>query len=320
MMRLCIIAFTKAGLKLATKLGIDDIFIFYKYNEGHKAFKSLSDIMPICWQYDGIVFIGACGIAVRAIAPFIKSKCIDPAIVVCDERGNNVISLLSGHLAGANKLTYNLAKKIGANPVITTATDVNNITSIDVWAKENNMFITDMNMAKEISASLLRGDKVGFYSKEALLPPGFSYEGEYGVSIGYKEPQPFNNTLFLIPKRYVVGIGCKKGTLYNNIRSVLNKVLYQNNIDINLVMAIASIDIKKDEKGIIKLAKELNIPFITYTKEELNSVKGSFTASKFVYNTVGVDCVCERAVAINKANIIVKKYSEDGVTISIGEK
>ena len=113
---------------------------------------------------DAIIFIGACGIAVRSIAPFVKSKKVDPAVVVVDEQGKFAISLLSGHIGGANELAQEVAEIVHGQPVVTTATDLNNKFAVDVFAKKNGCFISDMNLAKEVSAALLAGKEVGFAS------------------------------------------------------------------------------------------------------------------------------------------------------------
>ncbi len=319
-MDICAVCFTKAGVELAEKLGIEKIYAFHKYAGKHISFTSLSEIMPVCWRhYANILFIGACGIAVRAIAPFVVDKQIDPAVVVCDDRGKNVISLVAGHIGGANRLAKKIAEKTEGRAVITTATDVNEKFAVDTWAVENDLYITDIEMVKKISAALLNNETIGFYSKLYETPEGLFDNGKYGIYVGYKDMRPFDHTLTLVPRCIVAGIGCKKGTDKDTIKAVLDKVLKENHINKNAIYKIASIDIKKDEKGLIDLAKEMNIDFDTYTAEDLNSLKGDFTQSAFVEETTGVDCVCERACAANFGKVIVKKYAENGVTVALGE-
>lgn len=113
---------------------------------------------------DALIFVGAAGIAVRAIAPQVKQKTEDPAVVVVDELGRYAISLLSGHLGGANLLARAVAGVIRAEAVITTATDINERFSVDTFAKDNGLYIEDMKLAKEISAAVLRDEKIGFIS------------------------------------------------------------------------------------------------------------------------------------------------------------
>ena len=114
-------------------------------------------------QADGLIFVGAAGIAVRACAPFVQDKTKDPAVIVIDETGRYAVSLLSGHLGGANELALRAASIIGAEPVITTATDRNGLLAPDVFAKENGLEIEDMGLAREAAAALLRGEHLGFF-------------------------------------------------------------------------------------------------------------------------------------------------------------
>ncbi|WP_419824697.1 cobalt-precorrin 5A hydrolase [Anoxybacterium hadale] len=136
---------------------------------------------------DAILFVGACGIAVRSIAPYIRNKAVDPAVIVIDEKGHFAISLLSGHLGGANELTRSIAQVIGAVPVITTATDLNGCFAVDEWAKKNRLKIGSMDLAKDISAALLRGETVGVvsdYPIEGTLPDGLVLLSESLASQG----------------------------------------------------------------------------------------------------------------------------------------
>ncbi len=319
-MKICAVCFTRAGIELAERIGIEKIYAFHKYAGKHISFTGISEIMPVCWRlYDGIVFIGACGIAVRAIAPFVVDKQIDPAVVVCDDNGKNVISLVAGHIGGANRLAEKIAERTGGNAVITTATDVNKKFAVDTWAKDNDLYITDMKMAKEISAALLNNEPIGFYSNMYEPPEGLYSHGKYGIYVGYNNMEPFERTLTLVPRCIVAGIGCKKGVDKDTLRSVLIKVIEKNNINIHSIYKLASIDIKRNEKGIIELAEELGIGFDTYSARELNELKGDFSFSDFVEENTGVDCVCERACAVNFGHVIVKKYAENGVTIALGE-
>ena len=163
-------------------------------------------------QADALIFCCAAGIAVRAVAPHVKDKRTDPAVLVLDEGGTFVIPLLSGHLGGANALALDLADKLSATPVLTTATDVNHLFAVDVFAKGNDLYIEDMALAKAVSAALLAGEKVGFRSDlsvEGMLPRGLT-EGDasLGIYVSAGEGTPFPRTLRLIPRRYVAGLGC----------------------------------------------------------------------------------------------------------------
>ena len=190
---------------------------------------------------DSIIFIGAAGIAVRSIAPFIQSKKKDPAVLVVDELGKFVISLLSGHLGGANELACLAADILQAIPVVTTATDLEGKFAVDVFAKKNNCHIFRMKEAKEVSAALLAGEKVGFYSEfpwEGELPEGLIWCQKTGISLSeiqyetvdgtplpevgiavtvHKSCYPFASTTHVVPPAAALGMGCRK-----------NKESYQN--------------------------------------------------------------------------------------------
>ena len=319
---------------------------------------------------DGIIFIGAAGIAVRGIAPYVQSKKADPAVLVIDECGKFVISLLSGHLGGANELALTAAEILHAVPVVTTATDLHQKFAVDVFAKKNHCHIFRMKEAKEVSAALLAGEPVGFYSEfpwEGELPKGlilWSDENEeetdrnvdqkkndreemddwnakaglsgksglkpqVGIAVTiHKNCMPFERTTHVVPPAVFLGMGCKKGKEAEDVKALAKSVLEQNQIYPEALAALASIDVKKNEPGLLALAEQLGIPFQTFSSEELLAVEGDFTPSSFVRQTVGVDNVCERSAVraaqesvkenISKTiQIIQKKTADKGVTAAL---
>ena len=302
---------------------------------------------------DGLIFIGAAGIAVRLIAPYLKDKLTDPAVVVVDEAGQFAISLLSGHVGGANRLAEWTAEILNAVPVVTTASDVRGRNAIDVWAANHGFVITDRKLAKEIAAALLEGEQVGFFCDISVEPPEVSgYEAgvvhrlnvwvtcrtlaEPDVSdlVSSKKVEarqlsdsglPCQNMKFLqlVPKTLVLGIGCRRDTPKENIETAIQETLAEHHLDILGVSAIASIDLKKDEAGLIEAAASLDVPFCTYSSEELTAVQGDFTESGFVRQVTGVGNVCERAAlccAGAGGRLIVKKQVHTGVTVAVAEK
>ena len=290
-------------------------------------------------QSDAIIFIGACGIAVRSIAPFVSSKKTDPAVVVIDEQGKFAISLLSGHIGGANELTEEISNLLHATPVITTATDINNKFAVDVFAKTNGCYISDMTMAQEISAALVNGNSVGFASdfpwvgeipKELQLldeEDETKEKPEMGIYVtnSYLK-HPFVHTLYLVPKIITLGVGCKKDTPADTVEKVVRKACDELLIPSVSMELVTSIDLKKEEQGILEYCKERNLPFETYSAEQLKEVEGSFAESKFVEETTGVDNVCERSAILGsskhgeKSNLILRKYAEDGVTAALARR
>ncbi|MDO5538481.1 MAG: cobalt-precorrin 5A hydrolase [Eubacteriales bacterium] len=284
-------------------------------------------------RMDAILFIGAAGIAVRSIAPFLEHKSKDPAVVVMDEKGIFAISLVSGHLGGANELAAVLANLTGAIPVITTATDVNGRFAVDIFAKKNGLHITNMKYAKEISADVLDEKKIGFFSDFPVIsdvPEELEiwnseevFEGVNGICVTLDEGKmPYKQTLCLIPEIVSIGVGCKKDTDSEIIREKVEAVLKDCRISRNSIEKIASIDLKKEEAGLIALAESYGVPFVTFAAQQLKEAPGSYTPSPFVESITGVDNVCERSavLASQGGKLIKKKTAGDGVTVALAVK
>lgn len=273
---------------------------------------------------DGLVFIGAAGIAVRLIAPLLQSKDKDPAVVVIDELGTFAIPILSGHIGGANELANEISKFIYAIPVITTATDINHKFAVDVWSKKAGCVIGDISKIKFISQAILGGQAVGITSEFALagtLPPQLRPDSSLprGICISLSETKhPFGTTLNLIPRIVTIGVGCRRDTAAEALEKFVLATLDKFDISLKAVSKLVSIDLKKNENCLIKFCEKYNLQFATYTAEALAAVDGEFTASAFVKKTTGVDNVCERsAMCDNDGELIVKKQAQDGITIAV---
>lgn len=294
-------------------------------------------------EVDAIVFFAAAGIAVRSIAPCLKHKSVDPAVLVMDETGKFCISLLSGHIGGANALAERFADMAGAIPVITTATDREGKFSVDDFARRRGLAVTDWKLAKEISVAVLEGERIGlcvdsrcrnlkisglletipkevhFYQTEEDV----EVQERKGIYISYCQSFQtiFSETLQLVPKVFVVGIGCRKNTAEEKIAQAVRQCLAEENIRFEAVYAMASIDMKKREPGIFQYCKRARLPFLTYSSEELKSVKGDYSESLFVEQTTGVSNVCERsAVAAAQGELVCKKKVYDGVTVAVAKR
>ncbi len=281
---------------------------------------------------DAFVFIGAAGIAVRAVAPLLQSKDTDPAVLVVDETGRFVVPLLSGHIGGANRLAQNLADELGARAVITTASDVRGVFAADTWASEHGLAIPDIRQIKHVTAALLEAKQTGFYSDfptEGQLPKGLNFIDSIntdnyptGIAISVRKNNgPFEYTLALVPRILSIGIGCRRGIPCRELRNAVSAVLEEYELYREAVCNIASVDLKADEMGLIELAETMQVPFVTYSAEELNTLDGKFSASSFVNQTVGTDNVCERAAvkAAGNGMLIVKKQIKNGITIAIAQ-
>ena len=318
---------------------------------------------------DAILFFCASGIAVRSIAPFIRHKAKDPAILVIDETGKFCISLLSGHLGVANALAEELSGLMadqGMIPVITTATDREGRFAVDEFARKNGLILTDFQKAKEISAAILHGEKILFecgYPVEGEVPEELILERswkndsgheaencerdrnqengnpESGRAAGEMELELASDRkrilisdrvsasaeaqqeccLQLLPKNIVVGIGCRKGTDREAIRQAVTAHLQSLSLSEEALAGVASIDLKQEEEGILAFCREKQIPFMTYSAEQLQKQMGSFTPSEFVEKITGVDNVCERSVVASGATLLSGKRAEHGVTTAVGE-
>ena len=282
---------------------------------------------------DALLFIGATGIAVRSIAPFVADKRKDPAVVVMDEKGIFAISLLSGHIGGANELAGKLANLTGAIPVITTATDVNGRFAVDVFAKKQKLWIADMKAAKQVSADVLDEKKIGLVTdfpilgempeELELLKGTEPFEGKTGIVIALNETfHPFPCTLHLIPKIVALGLGCRKGKEEAAIEEAVLEALSRNRLSIHSLMGAASVDLKAEEPGILAFCEKYGLDFQTYSAEELSEAEGDFIPSSFVKNVAGVDNVCERSAVLlsDGGKLIQKKAAGNGVTVALAVK
>lgn len=325
---IAIISVTKQGDEILLKL--KEHFpceTFSKYMDENFNFKSCVKSIFESEKYDGIIFISSTGIAVRAVAPYIDSKTKDPAVVVVDCYGKFSISLLSGHLGGGNVLSTKVSEILNAINVVTTATDIKKVVAPDIVAKENNLIIDDLKIAKDFAVKLLDEKPIGFLDdfKTIDIPKGYIEFNDDLEEILWitnkiqKHSLENKNILKLIKRNIVLGIGCKKNTDEDHLVSSVLECLKENNIDKRSVLAIGSIDVKKDEKAILKMKDVLNCDFKVFTKEEMIPIENEFEISDFVKKTVGVGSVCEPSVKLLGGEIILEKQKLGGVTLCVGE-
>lgn len=333
MLTTSILCFTKKGADLAKRIRefLSDTKCYSTYDCGNGLLpigENLKDIVYKAFhESETIIFIGACGIAVRAIAPYIKSKDKDPGVIVIDENGTFIIPILSGHLGGANKAAKMIAEKIHGQAIITTSTDINQKFAVDLWAKEQGLFIHNIENIKFISSAVLRGEKISFsceYELESELPQLFTKgEAPAGIIISHSAPTSLDkHILYLTPKAYVLGIGCRKDIGVKLLEDTILDFLQDVGISVNYLKTAASIDIKAKEPAIIAFCHKYKLELMTYTSNELKHADGEFTSSEFVRSIVGVDNVCERAALLASEDgiIIQGKKSSNGVTLAIAKK
>lgn len=326
-MKTAVISLTENGrmisLKIAESGFICDRYAFEKHtDENAKAFAGLSRLTAdIFGAYDGIVFICACGIAVRMIAPYIISKTSDPAVIVIDEQGKYAVSLLSGHIGGANSLALRLAELIGAEPIITTATDIGGKFSPDSFAVANDLYICEMDIAKNIAAEIADGRQIGFYSDYSCKNiPCFDNSGKYGICISDSDDKnPFEVTLHLIPRNIVIGAGCRKNIDSELFSGFIMALLKENKIDLRRIQSVNTIILKQNEKALVDFCKANNLKMKAFSSEQLMAVKGDFSHSDFVMRTTGADNICERSAAAEGGHIIVRKTSRNAMTFAATE-
>lgn len=307
-MNIVIAAFTRKGTALAQRIAEflgGSVFVPPRLSR-----EGLSEISPSLPEWAGrvfheanaLIFVGACGIAVRAVAPFIASKLTDPAVIVIDEAGKFVIPVLSGHVGGANDLARKIATFLHAQAVITTATDVNNLPAVDEWAVKHNCAIENPHAVKHVSSSLLEGK----------LP---------GVAVTYEDvPAPFPVTLWLRPRVLVLGAGCNRNTDPEEFEQCAADFLKGAGVSLLSLKAVASIDIKNDEPALVNFAEKHNVPFMTFTAGELQNVPGRFTTSERVKHFTGTDNVCERACVLaagEGAVLLRSKCVYNGITFAL---
>lgn len=260
---------------------------------------------------NALLFIGACGIAVRAIAPHLTDKLHDSPVLVMDEAGRFVIPIMSGHMGGANELARKISELLGAVPVITTATDINHKFAVDLFAKKNGLQIMNKDGIAKVSAKVLAGEELTM----SIGQP----EGPVDILIA-AEKKEAETLIWLKPKEYVIGIGCRKDKEAEALEAFIARTLYEQGILPEQIWRMASIDVKKAESGLLAWSKKYNVLFVTYTAEELMAVQGNFEGSDFVKAQVGVDNVCERAAlkaCEEEGELVYKKHAEDGMTIAI---
>ena len=289
-------------------------------------------------HYRAHIFIMATGIVVRVIAPLIQNKIEDPAVVVVDDQGRHVISLLAGHLGGANDLARKVAEMIHADPVITTATDVNARPAIDVLSKEKKLTIENPPAIKAVNMALLTERPIWVHDPFAALQDDIPHvvpsdektlakwqedrDGSAAVYIDDKRVDLPAGVLILRPATLVAGIGCNRHTSMEEIKVLLNDVLKTNHLASASLGRIATIDLKADEPGLLALAETLDLPIDFFSRQALRRVEGIRTPSARVEKHVGVKSVCEAAaiLASQMGTLIVPKQTSPNVTVAIARK
>lgn len=347
--RIAIIAVTEKGKntveKIASELENVDVFL------QKRGIKELTG--ELFNKYECIIFVSACGIAVRCISPFLKSKFEDPAVLVVDDNGNNVISLLSGHIGGANEITLKIADVLNANPVITTSTDTNKKGALDVIVSKIGGYVENLRESAKLVNSYLVDDKrVGIYfdsdyesEKDSLNLSGFELIDEkteidaiakldvlvsvtdklrcwvdeivYNIK---KDNEKKEDLIYikLVPRRIALGMGCRKNTETEKMIEEFSTFSALNNIHPAAIVKTGSLIIKKDEKCMIDLSKALCAEFNLFDVDEICTCDYMFDKSEFVKKNTGVYSVAQPSAYLLSGNVISDKYKNNGTTFAFG--
>ena len=276
--------------------------------------------------WDCHVFIFSTGIAVRILAPHVNSKLTDPAVVVVDDKGLHAISLISGHIGQANTYTRHIARLLNADPVITTATDVNHLPAIDVLAKKLGLFIETPGQIKTINMAFLQNRPIRLHDPLGLVRPWIpahlitqAVQQGPAVACDWQDRTVSRETLVLRPGVLAVGIGCNRNTPFEVMCDFFTATLKTAGISAHAVAVLATTDVKQDEPGILALAAHLQIPVLFYDRPALASVKTIQTPSPMVEKHLGVKSVCEAAAILASQNgtlVLPKKKNQD-VTLAV---
>ena len=318
--KIALLALTENGRRLADKIASSLAGEVFFRRHG------LKTTLTRCWQeYDALVCIMASGIVVRMLAPLVRDKHTDPAVLVCDEAGRFVISLLSGHLGGGNELAREVARITGGTPVITTASDVQGRTALDLLLRDLGIRVEDRAGLTRIMGRLVNRGWIAIASDYPL--PGLPEDlrpvegpGQADLYITARTAQP-GSTLLAHPPVLAAGIGCNRGTPANEIKTALAEACARHGLALSSVRALASIDLKKDEQGLLTVARDLDMPIRFYSPEQLNRVEGVATSAA-VLRATGARGVAEPAaiLASGGGRLLAAKMKWANVTVALAEK
>jgi cobalt-precorrin 5A hydrolase len=299
-----------------------------------KTFERVAQVFQEAFQQgEDLVCVMATGIVVRGIAPYLRGKDKDPAVVVVDEAGKYAISLLSGHLGGANQLARQVAQILHGTPVITTASDVQGLPALDLAAAQAGLAIENPAAVRQVQMSLLSGLKLRLVDPQGYLahlaeehPELFICEDDLdtalaggwpGVYAGFRERAWPKHWLVLRPKNLVIGMGCHKGTPAAEILGFIKDTFKQARLSLSSLKALATIELKKEEPGLQAAAARLGVDFIWFTKEELQTVKVPHPSPK-VIRLVGVVSVSEAAaLKAGGMELILPKQKGANATLAV---
>lgn len=349
-----IVAITKHGVEmardLAQKFPGTDLYYMSKFARGDEEARgiqlfsnSVRMLFPALWPaYKGLIVIISLGAVVRMIAPLLEDKKKDPGVVVIDDRGENVISVLSGHLGGANELAREVAAVMGARPIITTASDVQKTIPVDLFGRRFGWKWDSADKLTPVSAAVVNEEHVAvvnesgerdWWMHDTPMPPSIKEYASIAEAqaarpqaalvvthrlLTPKEQMILDNGVLYRPKVIVLGMGCNRGTSAEEIEAVIRETLDELQFSIKSVKALATIELKKDEAGLIAVCEKYGWPFVWYSPEELNQVEIS-EPSETVFKFTGAYGVSEPAAKLYAGvdELVLTKKKSGNVTISV---
>ena len=346
MEKVAILAITKNGIKMGLSLKnlFPDwkVFATSKFSHNNEVIEWYNDstsikIVDLFKSNDAMICLFSLGAVIRLIAPHIKDKKTDPAVIVIDDKAQFVISVLSGHLGGANELSNDIAQKINAVPVITTAADVNKTIAVDLVGKEFGWRIDGDDTVTKVSAFMVNKEKIGVFQnvgsrdwwKKEFPKNVFKYDsfdelknsqskGFLIISDQVFDDKILENAVVYRPQTLVVGVGLHWDTSKETIKGGLETSLQKFNLSSKSIARFVSIKKEKDIVGLIELGKEMNIPIEYIDREELATIDTP-NPSKTVQTFEGTPSVSEAAaIKSSQGELVVEKQKfPPNLTIAI---
>lgn len=311
-MKIGIIAISTGGRRLAINLqkNLDDAVIL-------EPDQKVSQVFQDHWlDFDGFICIMASGIVVRSVAPLISNKKTDPCLVVMDEKGQHAISLLSGHIGGGNDLARQAAAISGGQPIITTASDTLNLTSLDIWAQDQQL-VADNKTITRASSTLVNQGHLQVFSEVPVhsLPPDLiGSQNRDKADLIISNSSPGADELIFHPHNLVIGVGCNRNTPLHEFESSLTELLATENISRMAIRNLASIDKKNDETGLLAFARNNDWSLEFFSKDEINQVE-NIASSAAALKAVGAKGVAEPCALLSATG--VKDISANNETVKL---
>lgn len=306
----------------------------------------LRKVFPTFWaEFDAIIGVMALGIVVRLAGPLAADKRKDPAVVVVDEAGRFAVSVLGGHGAGANVLANEVARILGATPVVTTASEARGLPAVDLVGRDLGWKVEKAGNLTRVAAAVVRGQTVavwqdagstGWWKPFGAWPENFVRVAAWDdlAAIGPaavlvisdrvvpEENLPADATLIYRPPTLVAGVGCKRGTTREAIEAWVDAAFAAHGLAPGSLSAVATVTLKADEQGLIAFAEARGVPLVAFPPGELADQPGVESPSERVRSKIGIAAVAEPA-ALREAGavtLLVTKQKGPGVTVAVARR